>query len=97
MELLLFIHLLKKEIFFQFEKLDLYIKKFPIFILNKIKQFILRNKNGYDQTSGVVEQFANTILPEGSTSLSLSVKSGSLVFMHGNLVHSSVEFIKEKI
>lgn len=65
------------------------LKKFPIFILNKFKQVILRDKNGYHQTSGVVEQFANTILPEGSTSLSLSVKSGGLVFMHGNLVHSS--------
>tara|TARA_Y100001968_G_scaffold329062_1_gene377577 strand:- start:1595 stop:2416 length:822 start_codon:yes stop_codon:yes gene_type:complete len=64
-------------------------KKAPKLIPKKIHQLISKSSDGYDKTSGVVEQFANSIVPKKYKPFTLNIKAGSIAFMHGNLVHSS--------
>ena len=64
-------------------------KKAPNLIIKKLIKLITKGNDSYFQESGVVEQFANSIVPKKYKPISLNLKAGGIAFMHGNLVHSS--------
>lgn len=63
--------------------------KGPQMIAKVVSQTFSEKKLGYEQPSGVVEQLANTVVPDKYKPITLEAKAGSLVFMHGDLIHSS--------
>jgi ectoine hydroxylase-related dioxygenase (phytanoyl-CoA dioxygenase family) len=65
------------------------IKEAPKLIRKVASQFFSSKAIGYDTISGFGSQWVNTVIPNKYHALTVDANARSLVFMHGNLIHSS--------